>query len=121
MNVLIYCPDQRACAAICLHLVDVGNYQPLIAETEALVVAIALHNDIGLVLLYDPPRGRSLVDLKDFLREKRRLMRVRLLPDKQGALMPGWREVINDALKPLKKRKSRGRLNHPRFNWKPNY
>jgi len=100
-------------------LVDVGNYQILFAESEQLVVSLALANEIQLVLLFDPSCGQSLIDIKDFLRQRRRETCVRILPGKKGVLKSGWRGVISDALKPVKKPKSKTPRIHPRFSWKP--
>jgi hypothetical protein len=119
MNILIYCPTPKAREAVSRHLIDVGAFILLFAETEALVVSTALQNEIKLVVLYDPANIRSIIDLKDFLRSKRRHMRVRILPSHFGQLKEGWRDVINDGLKPIKPRKDNTVRIHPRFNWKP--
>jgi len=119
MNILIYCPYPTEREAIAHHIIELGNYQQLYAETEQLVVSLALYNPIALVLLFDPPHSETLVELAEFLRNTRRKMKVRILPDQAGELMPGWREGITSALRPAKKRKSR-RRNQPRFEWKPN-
>jgi hypothetical protein len=105
--------------AIARHLIDTGHFQMLIAESENLVVSVAMHNDVHLVLLFDPAHIGSTIDLKNFLRQKRPRMRIRILPSQAGALMPGWAKVIDDALKPVKRRKRSLLQNHPRFRWKP--
>jgi hypothetical protein len=120
MTILIYCPGARVREAISRHLIEAGAHQLLFAESEKLVVSIALDNEIKLVLLHDPAHIRSMVDLKDFLRSKRRHMRVRILPSRYGLLLEGWRDVINDALKPIKARQPSELGTHPRFKWKPN-
>jgi hypothetical protein len=119
MNILVFCPDSLAREAISHHVIELGNYQLIFAESEKLTVSLALYNEIKLLLLFQPSQIRSLIDIKDFLRQKRRHMRVRILPDTAGALMPGWQEVVTSALKPVRKRKPRERLTHPRFKWKP--
>jgi hypothetical protein len=119
MFVLIYAPDRLAREQICRHLIDAGNYQCLIAETMRLCVALALHNEILLTLLFEPHNSRAMIDLKDFLREKRRKMRVRILPDTNGVLMNGWRDVVTKSLRPVKSRQKSTWRAHPRFKWTP--
>jgi hypothetical protein len=119
MNVLVYAPESLARQKIIRYLIDAGNYQALIAESQPLLVSLALHNDIKLVLLFDPANQQLLIDLKDFLREKRRRMRVCILPPKGARLKAGWEEVIVDVLKSTKPRQRAALGTHPRFRWKP--
>jgi hypothetical protein len=120
-NVLIYAPCRESRRSITRHFVDIGHYQLLFAESQQLVVAIALHNDIHLVVLFDPTNVRSIIDLKDFIRQKRRRMRVRILHAAGNQLAAGWEGAINDGLKPIKPRRKASRIVHPRFKWKPEY
>ena len=118
MNIVVYCPDSLSRIGISLHLTDLGDYVILFAESERIVADLALQNDIGLVLLFDPENITSVVQLKDLLREKRRRLRVRILPSKRGILMEGWRDVVRDALKPPRIRNRSELRLHPRFKWK---
>lgn len=118
-NVLIYCPDQEARAVIARHFIQIGHFQQLYAETEKLTLSLVLNNDIFLVVLCGRADNRSLAWMKDFIRQKRRRTRVRILPAKSGQLKESWREVINAALKPIRPRNRTMLRAHPRFAWKP--
>jgi hypothetical protein len=118
-HILIFCPDPLAREAISRHLIELGNYQLLFADTDRLVAQLALHNEIKLVILFDPSNTPTLLHLKDFLREKRKRMRIRLLPEEGGKLMGGWRRVIIDALKPVKPRQKPNPRLRQRFKWQP--
>lgn len=119
MNILVYSSDQRTREAIARHLVEVGNFQLFFAATGRLIAPIALQNDIHVTLLFDPSQTRILLELKDFLKTKRPKMRVRILSDAKGLLLPDWRLVVTAALAPPKQRQRRVTKVHPRFKWKP--
>jgi hypothetical protein len=118
MNIIIYTPATNPRILISRHLIDIGNYRLLYAEDEKEVVSLALDNEIQLTLLFDPPNIRSIIDLQNFLREKRRRMRVRILPSCDDSLREGWQKVINDALKPVPRAGSPAHRRHPRFRWR---
>jgi len=121
MYIAIYCPDAIARAMICHHLIDAGDHIALISETEHLIVSLLLENKhIQICLLFDPNNALSLVELQQYLRQRRRNLRVRILPHKNGKLnLASWQKAINDALIPAKPRNSKIWRSHPRFKWRP--
>jgi hypothetical protein len=119
MTIVIHCPDASARTAIARHLIDATNDRLFFAETERTVVSLVFHNEIDLVLLFDPQMPRGLTRLKDFIRHQRNRTRVKVLPSRNGLLTENWRHIVNDALKPLKRRKNTPLGPHPRFKWKP--
>ncbi len=120
MDILIYCPAGDERFKITRYLITYYSHQLLFAENEQEVIDRVLEVGVNLLILFDPHHRASIIELKDFLRQKRRRLRVRILPSLNNKLRhPQWQAVIDDGLKPNPRVARREARKHPRFQWKP--